>query len=464
MLKGKEQILSFLLGLFDVIISLTSFCIAFYIRHRNIIFNHEYIILIILFVPIWFTFFKLTGLSAFNRAKPYAIIFLDYIIVNVFGIIVLFFIIFLLKLESISRIVLFIFIPISIFSNYTIRIAIKEAFKYYRRKGYNTRNLLIIADETSQVFIDKIIKDDFLGYKIKVIFTDSEIITNKYLNDYSVLPENTNISQFLELEAIDEAIYLKENINLEEVKEMIYACDEIGVSFHVQSPLFNMIATKAHINYFFQDIPFLTFSKHPTNYLALKLKSLIDYIVASLALIFSLAFLLLIAVLIKIDSKGPIFFKQTRVGKNGRLFKVFKFRTMITDAEELKEKLADLNEQSGPVFKMKNDPRVTRIGRFLRKTSLDEFPQFINVILGHMSIVGPRPPVPQEVEQYKRWQLRRLSMKPGITCIWQVSGRNKIGFEDWMKLDLQYIDNWSLQLDFILILKTIKVIFASDGL
>jgi len=464
MLKSKEHILSFLLGLFDISIALISFFIAFYVRHRYFILNHQYIILIIMFVPTWFVFLKLTNLSAFNRAKPYSIIFLDYIIVNVLGSISLFLIIFFLKLDSISRIVLLIFLPISIFSNYFIRIIIKEAFKYYRRKGYNTRNLLIIADSSSELFIDKLIKNDFLGYKIKVIFTDSEAITNKYINNYTVLPENTNVSEFLEIEAIDEAIYLKENIDLEEVKNMIYACDEIGVPFHVQSPLFNLIATKAHINYFFQDIPFLTFSNQPTNYIALKIKSLIDYFVSSMVLILSLPFLILIIILIKIDSKGSVFFKQTRVGKNGRLFKVYKFRTMIENAEELKEKLIYLNEQSGPVFKINNDPRITKIGKFLRKTSLDEFPQFINVLLGQMSIVGPRPPVPKEVEQYKRWQLRRLSMKPGITCIWQVSGRNKIGFDEWMKLDLKYIDNWSLNLDFILILKTIKVVFASDGL
>ena len=136
---------------------------------------------------------------------------------------------------------------------------------------------------------------------------------------------------------------------------------------------------------------------------------------------------------------------------------------MVYNAEEMKSGLIEHNEQSGPVFKIKNDPRVTKIGRFLRKTSLDEFPQFFNVLKGDMSIIGPRPPVPEEVEKYERWQLRRLSMKPGITCIWQVSGRNKIGFDDWMKMDLQYIDNWSPKLDGILFFKTIKSMLFFDG-
>ena len=180
----------------------------------------------------------------------------------------------------------------------------------------------------------------------------------------------------------------------------------------------------------------------------------------------------LIALAIRIDSKGPIIFKQVRVGLRGRKFVLYKFRSMVINAEDIlsetnQANLAEVhmrNEQDGPVFKMKNDPRVTRVGKFLRKTSLDELPQFFNVLKGDMSVVGPRPPIPSEVDKYERWQLRRLSMKPGITCIWQVSGRNNIPFERWMKLDLQYIDSWSLKLDFMIILKTIKTIFKRDGL
>ncbi|HHU57440.1 MAG TPA: sugar transferase, partial [Bacteroidales bacterium] len=139
------------------------------------------------------------------------------------------------------------------------------------------------------------------------------------------------------------------------------------------------------------------------------------------------------------------------------------FRTMVVNAEELREELMEQNEMDGPVFKITHDPRVTRVGRFLRKTSLDELPQFFNVLMGEMSVVGPRPPLPDEVREYERWQLRRLSMKPGITCIWQVSGRNNIPFEEWMRMDLEYIDTWSLKLDFVLFLKTIRTMVRGDG-
>jgi exopolysaccharide biosynthesis polyprenyl glycosylphosphotransferase len=176
-------------------------------------------------------------------------------------------------------------------------------------------------------------------------------------------------------------------------------------------------------------------------------KRLFDIISSATALALLSPLLLTVAVLIKLTSSGPIFFKQKRVGLHGKTFDMLKFRSMVVNAEELKAKLEALNEQTGPVFKMKNDPRITRIGRFIRKYSIDELPQLLNVLRGEMSVVGPRPPVPKEVEKYAAWQRRRLSVRPGLTCIWQVSGRNQISFEEWMYLDMQYIDNWTLLTD-----------------
>ncbi len=156
-------------------------------------------------------------------------------------------------------------------------------------------------------------------------------------------------------------------------------------------------------------------------------------------------------------------FKQERVGLNGRRFILYKFRTMFKDAVLKQSDLEELNEMDGPVFKIKKDPRVTPVGRILRKVSLDEFPQLFNVFAGHMSLIGPRPPLPKEVEQYQSWQRRRLSMRPGITCLWQVNGRNKVDFNEWMKLDLQYLDHWSLWLDFKILIKTIPVVLFGIG-
>jgi exopolysaccharide biosynthesis polyprenyl glycosylphosphotransferase len=170
-----------------------------------------------------------------------------------------------------------------------------------------------------------------------------------------------------------------------------------------------------------------------------------------------------IALAIRLTSPGPVLFPQIRCGMNGRLFKLLKFRTMVENAEALRKDLEDRNEMSGPVFKIADDPRVTRVGRWLRRFSLDELPQLFNVLKGEMSLVGPRPPIPAEVQSYERWQRRRLSMKPGLTCFWQIGGRNQIDFEEWMELDLKYIDNWSLKLDIIILLKTIPVVLLGRG-
>jgi lipopolysaccharide/colanic/teichoic acid biosynthesis glycosyltransferase len=195
------------------------------------------------------------------------------------------------------------------------------------------------------------------------------------------------------------------------------------------------------------------------------LKRLFDITAASLVLGMLLPLFVVIAVLIKITSRGPVFFRQQRVGLRGRPFHMLKFRSMVVNAEELQALLRERNERrSGPVFKIRNDPRITPIGRFLRKYSLDELPQLINILRGEMSVVGPRPPVPSEVAQYEPWQLRRLAVCPGLTCIWQSSlDRHQVSFDEWMYLDMQYIDHWNLARDFALIFKTLPVVLAGAG-
>lgn len=192
-------------------------------------------------------------------------------------------------------------------------------------------------------------------------------------------------------------------------------------------------------------------------------KSILDRIGALIGIIVTSPILIVTAILIKINSKGPVLFKQIRSGQNGRKFTLWKFRTMVVDAEQIKESLKNLNEMSGPVFKIARDPRVTRIGGFLRKYSIDELPQLFNVLRGDMSLVGPRPPLPNEVANFKPWQHRKLSVKPGLTCLWQTNGRNNVDFEEWMKLDLKYIDNWSLWEDAKIIARTVPTVLKGTG-
>ncbi|MFR3995732.1 MAG: sugar transferase [Turicibacter sp.] len=200
------------------------------------------------------------------------------------------------------------------------------------------------------------------------------------------------------------------------------------------------------------------------NIVYLVLKRLMDIVGASIGLIIASPIMLVVAILIKIeDPKGPIFFSQVRNGAYPRTFKMYKFRSMYVDAEERLQDLMHLNEQSGPAFKIKNDPRITSIGKFIRKTSLDELPQLFNVLKGDMSLVGPRPAIPREVEQYTTYQKQRLFVKPGLTCIWQVSGRNNIEFDQWVELDIEYIKTRSLWLDIKLILLTIPALLGDEN-
>ncbi|WP_242860031.1 sugar transferase [Clostridium baratii] len=192
-------------------------------------------------------------------------------------------------------------------------------------------------------------------------------------------------------------------------------------------------------------------------------KRFIDVIGAFLGIVVLSPIILIISILIKLDSNGPILFSQDRVGKDKKVFKMYKFRSMVVNAEELKSKLKEQNEMSGPMFKMKEDPRVTKIGKFIRKTSIDELPQLINVIKGEMSLVGPRPSLPKEVEQFEPWMMERFQVKPGLTCYWQVYGRNDIDFEDWMKLDIKYVRERNIFIDLKLIFKTVFVLFGDDS-
>lgn len=193
------------------------------------------------------------------------------------------------------------------------------------------------------------------------------------------------------------------------------------------------------------------------------IKRIIDIVASFTGLILLSPLILIVSMLIKLESKGEVIFKQKRVGLNGKEFYMYKFRSMVINAEELKEQLESQNEMSGPMFKIKDDPRITKVGKFIRKTSIDELPQLINVIKGDMSLVGPRPSLPKEVKKFEPWMMERLEVKPGLTCIWQISGRNNIDFEDWMKLDIKYVRERSIKLDIKLILKTVLVLFGDKN-
>jgi exopolysaccharide biosynthesis polyprenyl glycosylphosphotransferase len=248
----------------------------------------------------------------------------------------------------------------------------------------------------------------------------------------------------------------------DEMQRAVRVCERFGVPFALPAYSLRLERARPADPAAVAD-GYLHYLTHAPRPYQRSVKRLFDIFVSAATLVVLSPLFVAVAALIKLTSKGPVFFRQARVGLHGRPFNMFKFRTMIVNAEALKEQLLGRNEQSGPVFKIKNDPRITQIGGFLRKHSIDELPQLINVLRGDMSIVGPRPPVAQEVARYEAWQRRRLSVRPGLTCIWQVSGRNQITFQEWMYLDMLYIDHWSITDDLNLILRTLPIVLTGRG-
>jgi len=277
---------------------------------------------------------------------------------------------------------------------------------------------------------------------------------------YKVLPI-ADLQSILRQHVVDEVIFAVGSESLAELEEVFLMCDEEGVRTRVAVDFFPHVNSTVSLERF-GETPLLTFSAAPYDEIRLLLKRLTDIAIAAAGLVVLAPFMAAIAILIRLTSPGPAIFRQVRCGLNGRLFLFFKFRSMVQNAEELKKDLEHLNVRE-TAFKIPRDPRLTGIGRFLRKFSIDEWPQLWNVLRGDMSLVGPRPAVPGEVEHYKRWQRRRLRMRPGLTCLWAISGRDNVDFETWMKLDMQYIDNWSLALDWKILLRTIPRVLTGRG-
>lgn len=466
MIKEREPALERISVIIQVGFTILSFFFVIWVsgKYSNGIISEdkEHYIIALIIIPLWFGLLELFEMGAMARIQRYRQIIKKYILVILAGTVALSFIAQILGYAWVSTNLLFAFALLNFLVLTTQKLAGRTVLKYLRRKGYNTRLLIVIADESSADFIRQIKETEEWGYRIRGIVTDSEKIKNEFGGKISIYSENEDFTKVIDERVIDEVFYCKQQFNASYIQKLVQECREVGVSFHIHNKVLSFSGLSPKL-YFLNQQFFISFRNTPENYLALKVKGTLDFFLSILVMVLISPFVLLIAIAIKLDDGGPVFFKQTRVGKHGRLFKCIKFRTMVIDAEEVKEKIMNLNEQDGPVFKIKNDPRITRVGRLLRKTSLDELPQFVNVLAGDMSIVGPRPPIPSEVMQYQRHLKRRLSINPGITCIWQVSGRNNVPFDKWMEMDMEYIDNWSLRLDFIIMLKTVKVIFDRNG-
>jgi exopolysaccharide biosynthesis polyprenyl glycosylphosphotransferase len=277
---------------------------------------------------------------------------------------------------------------------------------------------------------------------------------------YKVQPIG-ELPSILRQHVVDEIIFAVGSESLANLEEVFLLCDEEGVRTRVAVDFFPHVNSTVSLDRF-GSTPLLTFSAAPYDEIRLLVKRLTDLAVAAAGLVVLAPFMAAISILIRLTSPGPAIFRQVRCGLNGRRFLFYKFRSMCQNAEELKPALEHLNTRE-TAFKIPDDPRLTTVGRYLRKFSIDEWPQLWNVLRGDMSLVGPRPAVPGEVDRYQRWQRRRLRMRPGLTCLWAISGRDNVDFETWMKLDMQYIDNWSLALDWKILLRTIPHVLIGHG-
>jgi exopolysaccharide biosynthesis polyprenyl glycosylphosphotransferase len=344
------------------------------------------------------------------------------------------------------------------------KVLLMNFFRFFRKRGLNYRILLIVGTGSrAERFIDLVKNHAEWGLRIHGLVDEDPGRIGRVIKGSKVIGSFQDFPKIINNNVIDQVVFIVPRSWMQKIETMVYLCEEEGIKVSLAIDFFNFKISRAKQTDLF-GFPLITFESTPDKMWHLLFKRLVDIVLSGAGLLVFSPVFGLIALVIKLNSPGPVFFRQKRVGLNGRSFTLYKFRTMVKDAEA---KLGDLlarNEMKGPAFKMSNDPRLTSVGKFLRKSSLDELPQLWNVFQGHMSMIGPRPPLPAEVSKYQPWQRRRLSMRPGITCLWQANGRNKIAdFDEWMKLDLEYIDNWSLWLDARIFFKTIPVVFTGSG-
>lgn len=370
---------------------------------------------------------------------------------------------FAFKVTFIARTFLLLFGAMQYVSLMLGRVLVVELFSLFQRQSVDGHRVLVVGrGEQALAFAQSIRTGQPYNNKlIGHVAVPNEVVAP---NAPEPVGQLRDLDKLLDGQPIDEVVFAVPEQPPETLEEALRHCEERGVEVLLTMPPEVPRAGKIEVAQMTgYDLPMIGMRRTPTSEGSLLLKRMLDLTGASVGLLLLSPLMIATAIAIKVTAPGPVFFSQVRSGRSGRKFRMHKFRSMVVNAEQLKKELEKLNEMDGPVFKIKHDPRITRVGRFIRKTSIDELPQLFNVLVGEMSLVGPRPPLPSEVAQYQPWQRRRLSVKPGITGPWQVSGRNEISFEEWMRMDLEYIDNWSLWLDIRIILLTVPVVLIHKG-
>jgi exopolysaccharide biosynthesis polyprenyl glycosylphosphotransferase len=473
----RRQALLTIFKLSDVLIMIATFVLAaavLYLQNHTITF-HEFLnlrfkvenyVLFSAFVLIWHLIFSSFGLYHSRRFYSTKAEIKDLLKAISLGTLFILPSAWIFKIEIVTPTFLLVFLGGTSIATIVSRLVLRRVLKWMRLRGRNLRHMLIVGtNERAREFARKIEDKQELGYHF-LGFVDEQWKGNGDLGKYGwKLVSNFNdFNAYIRDHVVDEVVIALPMKSLYwEASKIFTTCEEQGIIVRNLQDIFNSKLARSKTEYF-EGLSITTHFSGALNGWQVPIKRVMDFVLSGFSLIVLSPLFLLVALLIKLDSPGPVLFIHDRVGLNKRRFKLYKFRTMIDGADKMQHELEVINEVSGPVFKIKNDPRVTPLGKFLRKTSIDELPQLINVLKGDMSMVGPRPlPVRDYNGFNKDWHRRRFSVRPGITCLWQVNGRSSIPFEQWMELDMEYIDRWSLYLDFAILAKTIPSVWKGSG-
>lgn len=366
--------------------------------------------------------------------------------------------------EDFSRLIFLYFFLINVALTYVSHLLLKKYFTtVYRTSASSNKVFVITTEDQAPSILESILNYPEWSFEIIGVALLDQDLTGQTMNGIPVAASRTTLYPYIKTALVDEIFLHLPDYSKKQLEDLIITFESMGITVHVNIDYFNNVMAHKTTETF-AGFTVLSYESNTFDYRRLLVKRGMDILGALVGLTITLVLLPFIALAIKLDSRGPVFFSQTRVGKNGRYFKIYKFRSMYQDAEKQKKDLEQHNEMGGPMFKMEHDPRVTRVGAFLRKTSLDELPQFWNILAGSMSLVGTRPPTVEEFQAYDLSYRRRLSIKPGLTGLWQVSGRSDItDFNEVVKLDLQYIDTWSLTSDIRILLMTVWVVIMGKG-
>jgi exopolysaccharide biosynthesis polyprenyl glycosylphosphotransferase len=417
----------------------------------------EYAAIVYLSVPLWIALTVVFGLHRmFERVWTRAALLWDLVKLHLAGMVGLAVAVFFTQ-STINRSLVALFLGASFLLSYFVRSALAGWLRYQHATGLGRTRLLLVCEDTPA--LHQFLADAAASVRPPVVvgyLGRGEAGTLERLGGVE------DIARVLHDEVVDRVVFLPPFHRTSELHDAVAACETVGVAAEVAIDVSSPSRLPPRVVDLYGR-PYISFDPVPKPPERLALKHAFDWVAAALGLIVLSPLLVVVSLAVLVTMGRPVFFLQARAGRYGRPFRMIKFRTMVPDAEAKRAALQTHNEMSGPVFKLSRDPRVTKLGHLLRRTSIDELPQLVNVLLGQMSLVGPRPLPIQEQQAIRGWHRRRLSMRPGITGIWQVSGRSNIDFEDWMRLDQRYVDDWSLALDFKILLKTVAVVLLRRG-